>query len=78
MTNSASAGGAAFDAYADLDLDVTAITAERDRRYRARLADEADAAVVKIEAQIEGLRQSLATRRAEAEEYRTAAAEMGA
>jgi len=76
MSIPAGADGAAFDAFVELDLG--AFNAERERRYRRRLADESDAAVAKIEHQIEGLRQALATRRAEAAEYRAAADEMGA
>lgn len=79
MTNPAGAGAEALGPYVELeDLDIGAYLAERERRYQRRLADEADAACVAIEAQIEGLRQSLASRRGEAEEYRAAVAGMGA
>ncbi len=68
MSTPAGAEAGAFDAFVDLDLD--AFHAERERRYRVRLADEADAACAAIERQIEGMRQTLASKRAEAEEYR--------
>lgn len=72
---SAAASGAAFDVVADLtDEDVAAA---RLWKYHVSIAAEASNAVSKIEAQIEGLRQTLATKRAEVEQHSAICTELG-
>lgn len=77
MTNPASGDAAAFDAFVET-MDLAEFNAARERAYRRNMAADTDAAVIKIEGQIEGLRQALADKRAEATEHRAALAELGA